>query len=126
MRRAVRWATVIAALAAAAPAGADDTAQRDAQARFEEGLARVRADNLAGALVSFQQAYAVMHKPAVVWNLALVEEKTSRPVEALAHFREYLRTAPAADRRRRSSARGRVPGRGSAARSGRAGRRRRA
>jgi hypothetical protein len=88
---------VVAALAAAGPAGADDTAQRDAQARFEEGLARVRADNLAGALVSFQQAYAVMHKPAVVWNLALTEEKTGRPVDALAHFREYLRVAPAAD-----------------------------
>lgn len=88
---------MVAVFAAAAPAGADDTAQRDAQARFEEGLGRVRADNLAGALVSFQQAYAVMHKPAVVWNLALVEEKTSHPVDALAHFREYLRVAPEAD-----------------------------
>jgi hypothetical protein len=88
---------VVAVLAAAASARADDTAQRDAQARFEEGLARVRADNLAGALVSFQQAYAVMHKPAVVWNLALTEEKTGRPVDALGHFREYLRVAPAVD-----------------------------
>ena len=96
MRRAL-WGIVVGALAAATPAWADDTAQRDAQARFEEGLARVRSSDLEGALLSFRQAYTVMHKPAVVWNLALTEEKTSRTVDALAHFKEYLRLAPVDD-----------------------------
>jgi len=96
MRR-VRWGIVVGLLAAASPARGDDAAQRDAQARFEEGLARVRSKDLEGALLSFEQAYTVMHKPAVVWNLALVEEKTNRAVEALAHFKEYLRVAPSAD-----------------------------
>jgi len=97
MRRAVRWATLVAALAGAVPAGADDSAQRDAEARFEEGLARVRAHDLEAALQSFRQATALMRKPAIVWNLALTEEKTNHPVDALAHFKEYLRQLPAAD-----------------------------
>jgi hypothetical protein len=97
MRRTVRCAIAAAVLAAAATAGADDTAQRDAQARFEEGLARVRAGAYDDARVSFEQAAAVMRKPAVIWNLALTEEKTHRPVEALAHFKEYLRLALSTD-----------------------------
>jgi hypothetical protein len=97
MRRAVRWAILVAVLAAAGPAGADDSAQRDAEARFEEGLARVRAHDLEAALQSFRQATALMRKPAIVWNLALTEEKTNHPVDALAHFKEYLRQLPAAD-----------------------------
>ena len=97
MRR-LRWGIAAAAvLATAAPARADDAAAREAQARFEEGLARVRSSDLEGALLSFRQANAVIHKPAVVWNLALTEEKTKRPVDALAHFREYLRLATPTD-----------------------------
>src|SRR6202041_2594651 len=90
-------ATVLAALALAVPARADDTARRDAEARFEEGLGRGRAHDLAAALQFFRQAAALMRKPEIVWNLALVEEKTNHPVDALSHFKEYLRLAPAAD-----------------------------
>jgi len=97
MRRAVRWGITIGALVAATPALADDVAQRDAQARFEEGLARVRNRDFEGALVAFQEANSVIKKPAVVWNLALTEEKTNRPVDALAHFREFLRESPPTD-----------------------------
>jgi hypothetical protein len=96
MRR-VRWWVLVGSLSAAAPARADDTAQRDAQVRFEEGVARLRANNLSGALLSFQQAYAVAHNPVVVWNLALTEEKTSRALDALEHFKEYLRVTPISD-----------------------------
>ncbi len=97
MRRAVRWAILVGVLAAALPAAADDSAQRDAEARFEEGLARVRAHDLEAALQAFRQATALMRKPAIVWNLALTEEKTNHPVDALAHFKEYLRQLPPAD-----------------------------
>jgi hypothetical protein len=88
---------LLGALAVATPALADDVAQREAQARFEEGLARVRNKDFEGALVAFQQANSVIKKPAVVWNLALTEEKTNRPVEALGHFREFLRQADPGD-----------------------------
>jgi hypothetical protein len=96
MRR-VRWGIAVAALTAATPVRADDSAQRDAQVRFEEGVARLRSHNLAGALVSFQQAYAVAHNPAVVWNLALTEEKTHHVLDALGHFKEYVRLTPSTD-----------------------------
>jgi hypothetical protein len=100
MGRRTAWgiACVSLLLATAATArAADDVALRDAQARFEEGLARVKAGDREGALVSFSMAYAIVHKPAIVWNLAVTEEKTKRPVEALRHFREYLHVAPSGD-----------------------------
>jgi hypothetical protein len=96
MRR-VRWGIAVAALTAATPVRADDTAQHDAQVRFEEGVARLRSHNLAGALVSFQQAYAVAHNPVVVWNLALTEEKTHHILDALGHFKEYVRLTTSTD-----------------------------
>ncbi len=80
------WLAV--ALATAAPAWADDKATRDAQARFVEGLDRVKAGDFEAARVSFMQAYAVLHKPDILWNLALAEQKSGHPVEAITHFKQ--------------------------------------
>jgi hypothetical protein len=101
MRRVVRWAFA-GALAAAipAPAGAQDAAvEREAQARFEEGVTRVKMGNFEGARVSFLQAYAVLHKPTILWNLALAEEKTGKVLIALGHFKEFVRAVPGGDDR---------------------------
>jgi hypothetical protein len=91
-----------AALVIAVPVaarGAEDPAMREAQARFEEGLARVKAGDFEAARMSFTQAYAVLHKPLILWNLALSEEKTGRSLDALAHFKQVVRDAAAdADR----------------------------
>jgi hypothetical protein len=77
----------------------DDRANREAEARFREGLARVKSKDFEAARLSFEQAYAVLHRPLILWNLALSEEKTSRPLDALAHFRQVAREAPSdADR----------------------------
>jgi hypothetical protein len=86
-------------LAASAPwvARADDTMQHEAQARFEEGIARVKAGNLEGARLSFTQAYALLEKPTILWNLALTDEKTGHLLEALDHFRQYARNAAGPD-----------------------------
>lgn len=86
---------LLGALCVTAPASADEAADRDARARFDEGLARVRASDFEGARVSFAQAFAVLHKPDILWNLALAEEKTDHPLEALLHFKEYIHEAPA-------------------------------
>jgi hypothetical protein len=83
---------VLAGALASAPARADDKATRDAQARFEEGLERVKASDFEAARVSFTQAYAVLKKPDILWNLALAEEKSGHLVDALAHFKK-VRTA---------------------------------
>src|ERR1700683_279511 len=94
MRRAVGMGWLAVALAVttcAAPAWADDKATRDAQARFVEGLDRVKAGDFEAARRSFAQAYAVLHKPDILWNLALSEQKSGHVLEALAHFRELQR-----------------------------------
>src|SRR5579863_7881808 len=100
--RGFRWAAAATLLAAAAPSvarAADAPAVREAQARFEEGLKRVKAGDFEAARMSFVQAYAVVHKPDILWNLALSEEKSGRPLDALAHFKTFAEeAATAADR----------------------------
>jgi hypothetical protein len=99
MRRAIRWALLTSAIVAVlgAPVGAQaapatgDPAAVEAQSRFDEGLARVKAGDFAGARVSFEQAYAVLRRPRILWNLALAEEKTGHLVEALIHFKQVAR-----------------------------------
>jgi hypothetical protein len=96
MGRRARWGLLTAALllGASAPARADDDrANREAEARFKEGLARVKSKDYEAARLSFEQAYAVLHRPLILWNLALAEEKTARPLDALAHFRQVAREA---------------------------------
>jgi hypothetical protein len=84
------------ALALASPSvrAADDTATKDAEARFAEGLSRVKHQDYEGARLSFAQAYTVLHRPLILWNLALSEEKSGRPVDALVHFRKVAQDAP--------------------------------
>jgi hypothetical protein len=103
MQRALGWGLVTGALMLCCPAaaqGQDDPAVRDAQARFEEGLQRVKTGDYEGARVSFAQAYAALKRPAILWNLALAEEKTGRLLEALSHFKRVVRdtSATASDR----------------------------
>ena len=69
----------------------DDAATRDAKARFEEGLKRYEQQDYEGARVAFQQAYSVLHAVDILYNLALSELRSNRPVEALNHLQEYLK-----------------------------------
>ena len=97
MGRRARWGILTAALFVAASSSAradDDRANREAEARFKEGLSRVKTKDYEAARLSFEQAYAVLHRPLILWNLALAEEKTSHPLEALGHFRQVAREAP--------------------------------
>jgi hypothetical protein len=85
-------AALVLATSSAAHA-ADDKATREAEARFTEGLARVKAKDFEAARLSFEQAYAVLHRPLILWNLALSEEKTGHTLDALVHFRQVTREA---------------------------------
>jgi hypothetical protein len=87
-------AALVLAISWNARADEDRAANREAEARFKEGLARVKSKDFEAARLSFEQAYAVLHRPLILWNLALSEEKTSRPLDALAHFRQVAREAP--------------------------------
>jgi len=96
MRRSARWGIVTAGLLMAAPLpvrAADDKATREAEARFAEGLSRVKMQDYEAARLSFEQAYAVLHRPLILWNLALSEEKSGHPLDALAHFRQVSHEA---------------------------------
>jgi hypothetical protein len=93
MRLATGALALAAILAAATPARADDVTTKEAQARFEEGLARVKGGDFEGARISFAQAYAVLKKPDILWNLALAEQKSGHPVEAIGHFKQLQRDA---------------------------------
>jgi hypothetical protein len=95
MRRSAQWGTLTAALVLLVSSGAhaDDKATREAEARFAEGLARVKTKDYEAARLSFEQAYAVLHRPLILWNLALSEEMTAHSLDALAHFRQVAREA---------------------------------
>jgi hypothetical protein len=74
MRPVLPWGVLAAVLAASTPGVAraqGEVAVRDAQARFEEGLDRVKAGDFEAARLSFAQAYTVLRRPAILWNLAL-------------------------------------------------------
>ena len=107
MGRAMTFAVLAGACAIGLPAAVlgDDTAtaQHDAQARFNEGLLRVQSGNFEGARTSFTQAYAVLHKPDILWNLALAEEKCGMALSATQHFKEYMRQVTAAGERAAAS-----------------------
>ncbi|HEY1691359.1 MAG TPA: hypothetical protein VGG39_04315 [Polyangiaceae bacterium] len=83
-----------AAATGAGAQGAEPAAEHDARLRFQEGLGRVKARDFESARVAFAQAYAVLHKPDILWNLALAEEKSGHLVEALHHFAQLDRDLP--------------------------------
>jgi hypothetical protein len=102
MGRSLRWGVLSGALVTALSSAAlanGGAAEHEAQARFEEGIARVKAGNFDGARVSFTQAYAVLRRPYILWNLALAEEKTGHVLDALEHFKDFARGRQDGDER---------------------------
>ena len=93
MRRYVQVACVLSALAFARLAHADDAAMAEAQARFKEGLELADNAKFEEARLKFLQAFAVLKAPAVLFNLASTEQKTGHDVEAIEHYRAFLKTS---------------------------------
>jgi hypothetical protein len=94
MRRHVLLACFAVALAVPVFPGvahADDAAVVEAKARFEEGLELADAGKAEPARLKFQQAWAVFKAPAVLYNLARAEQLTGHDLEALEHFRLFLK-----------------------------------
>ena len=92
MRRYVQAACVVSALAFATLAHADDAAMAEAQARFNEGLHLADSAKFEEARLKFLQAFAVLKAPAVLFNLASTEQKTGHDVEAIEHYRAFLKS----------------------------------
>src|SRR4029079_7325109 len=94
MRRHVLLACLTVALAVpvfATVDRADHECVEAAKTRFEEGLELADAGKHEPARLKFQQAYAVFKAPAVLYNLARSEQLTGHELEALEHFRLFLR-----------------------------------
>jgi tetratricopeptide (TPR) repeat protein len=84
---------LLAVSGVALAADPDPGAIRSARARFEEGMAAVRAGRYDEARLAFTQARAVIPSLDILWNLALAEEKSGHAAEALGHFRQFERDA---------------------------------
>lgn len=93
--RAILLALVstLALTAAPRPARADDAAVAEAQRRFGEGLDLADAGKHEEARLKFQQAAAVLKAPSVLFNLARAEQLTGHDLEAVDHFRQFLRAS---------------------------------
>ncbi len=82
-----------ATLLCARYAAADDDPHRRAQAeaRFQEGLTLHDQGNDAEARLRFEQAYAVLGNPNILFNLARSEQLTGDELLAARHYRECLK-----------------------------------
>jgi hypothetical protein len=93
---AARRLAVVLSLATAAssvaPAVCAQTPEAitEAEARFKEGLKRHDAGDEEGARLSFLQAFSVLKRPNILFNLARAEQLTGHPVEAITHYKLFV------------------------------------
>lgn len=97
MRKLILAASMMFVSLAAAAQTADELAKKNALQRFEEGVVLVDKGQYEEARLKFVQAYAVIQKPTLLFNLAVTEQKTNRAPSAAGHFRKLLKdpTTPA-------------------------------
>jgi hypothetical protein len=86
---------LVAVLATAVPARADDdpTTTAAARERFKEGVTYFDQKQYEKARAAFVQAYALKKHPSVLLNLAHSELRSSHERDAAQHFAQYLREA---------------------------------
>jgi hypothetical protein len=77
-------------LACALLLAASDDAQREANAHFNRGVALAGRGNQEGALAEFKEAYRLAPAWQVLFNLGVVHDNLSHPVQALEAFETYL------------------------------------
>jgi hypothetical protein len=103
-RGGIALALAISAAMAASTAWAQQppTAEAivEAEARFKEGLRRHDTGDEEGARLSFLQAFSVLKRPNILFNLARAEQLTNHPVDAITHYKMFVadNTVTGADR----------------------------
>ncbi len=92
MKKVFAALATVALLFAGADAHAESKAAAVARASswFKTGVERARANDFEAARTSFAAAYAIVPSTDILWNLAVAERRSGRPIEALAHFKAYL------------------------------------
>ena len=96
-----RFAIVFAALTLITLAAHAQDDREQARAQFERGVGLYEAQDYAGALAAFQEAYRIAPHPTVRVNMANCYEHLNRPIEAIHHFERFLAESPAAPRPQR-------------------------
>ena len=86
-----------------AAAGVSAEASSLAEQRYREGRASLEGGDFEGARLAFVQAYALDAEPRYLCSLAQAEAKGGHPLEALAHFRQYLRLPAVTEDERRAA-----------------------
>lgn len=61
----------------------------EARARFNEGIALADVGDHEAARLKFNQAWALLKSPVVLYNLALSEQLSGHPVDALEHYQLF-------------------------------------
>jgi tetratricopeptide (TPR) repeat protein len=89
---ALAFPCVLASSAALAAPPAD-SGPAEARQRFNEGIALADAGEHEAARLKFDQAWTLLKSPAVLFNLARAEQLSGHLVEALGHFRLFLKMA---------------------------------
>jgi hypothetical protein len=81
----------VAGATMAAPVyGQTDVATKEAESRFKEGLRRHDAGDEEGARLSFLEAFSVLKRPNILFNLARAEQLTGHWVDALTHYKLFV------------------------------------
>ena len=94
-RRCVYVACLLSAILFAPAARADDSRTAEAEARFKEGLVLADGGQYEAARLKFLQALEMKKVASILFNLAAVESKGGHDVEAIEHYRAFLKLAPA-------------------------------
>ena len=71
-----------------------DEVTAEARTFFERGVTMFRRRRYDAALTAFTAAYRFSPLPEVIYNLAVVSERTEHLQDAIDYYREYLRAMP--------------------------------
>lgn len=96
MKKVIAMASVVlVSLASQAPAYAETfnetPAEREASKRFDEGNVAYAKGQLEEARVKWVQAWSVLKRPGILYNLARVEQQLGRWVDSYVHHREFMK-----------------------------------
>jgi len=93
-------ATLVIALGAVVPASAradapatvySEAQRQEAEERWGEGRKLYEDGKIDEARLKYAQAFAVLQRTNILWNLAVAEFHSGRPLEALRHFKQFVR-----------------------------------
>jgi tetratricopeptide (TPR) repeat protein len=89
-----------AGVASAAP-NTGSPAQKQADALFEKGQASYQSGKYQDAIAQFKEAYALVHDPVYLFNIAQSYRKVADCTSADEYYRRYLQEAPNAENKQK-------------------------